>query len=226
MIRHSWWQRARGGRKALALVLPCLLAGIADAPQGVPSSYRRVSVERVLADPPRYVGTLVLTSGRYEPIGEPRRFLEGVLVGRTGVRLRLMGPVFDWVPQAFSRVEVWGRVQRDGPSLYLDFFNGRPIGQTDRRPYVMPPLAHGSTVTLVAKLRQVGSDPFVHWVLETEDRRTVEILVFPPEFQPMGGLIVEATGVVRAGGVPPVIAGLRIEKIKVLPGPGPSPFGG
>ena len=214
------------GQRLLALALPCLLVGIPDAAQRAPLLYRRVSVERILAAPQRYVGTLVLTSGRYEPVGEPRRFVEGIIVGPSGARLRVMGPVFDWIPQALSRVEMWGRVQHDHLGPYLEFFNGRSASQTDRRPYVMPPLIHGSSVTLVAKLRQVGSDPFVHWILETEDRRTVEVLVFPPEFQPLGGLIVEATGVVRSGGIPPVIAGLRIERIKVLPGPGPLPLGG
>lgn len=188
--------------------------------------YRRVSVERVLAAPLRHVSTLVLTSGRYEPVGEPRRFLEGAIVSPAGARLRVMGPVFDWVPQALSRIEVWGRVQQDHLGPYLDFYNGRPASQTERRPHVMPPLAQGSTVTLVAKLRQVGSDPFVHWILETEDRKAIEILAFPAEFQPLGGLIVEATGVVRSGGIPPVIAGVRIKRIRVLPGPGPLPFGG
>jgi hypothetical protein len=188
--------------------------------------YKSVSVDQVLADPPRYIGTLVLASGRYEPIGEPRRFLEGVLVGRTGARLRVMGPVFDWIPQARSCVEFWGRIRQDRVGLYLYFFNGRLLGQTDRRPYVMPPLVEGRTVTLVAKLRQVGSEPFVHWVLETEDRRAIEVLRFPAGFQPMGGLIVEATGTVRLGGIPPVIAGLRVERIRVLPGPGPLPLGG
>ena len=214
------------GHRLFALVLPCVLAGIPGISQGVPSPYSRVSVERILTDARRHVGSRVLTSGRYEPLGEPRRFLDGLLVGPTGARLRVMGPVFDWAPQASSRVDVWGRIRQDHLGPYLDFFNGRPSDRADRRPHVMPPLVHGSTVTLVAKLRQVGSDPFVHWILETEDRRAVEILVFPPEFQPLGGLIVEATGVVRSGGIPPVIAGLRIEKIKVLPGLGPLPFGG
>ncbi len=196
-----------------------LVVGTCGIAQGTAVVYVRMSIEAILAAGPRLVGALVLTSGRYERVGESRSFLDGVIIGPTGARLRVMGPVFDWIPQPSSRVEMWGRVQRDPLGSYLDFFNGRHVRETERRPYVMPPLIGGTTVTLVAKLRQV-------WILETEDRKTVEVLAFPPGFEPLGGLIIEATGTVRSGGIPPVLAGIRIARIRILPGPGPVSFGG
>jgi hypothetical protein len=209
---------------AVLLLAGLLAAGCSDAVP-VPAThsvYSQVSVSQVLDAPQRYVGVLVFTYGWYERVGPPLCFVEGALV-ESGARLRVMGPAFDWIPQSSSHVEFWGRIRRDRLGPYLYFFNGRLLGQTDRRPYVTPPLVHGSTVALVAKLRQAGSGPFVRWALETEDRRTVEVLRFPAGFQPMAGVIVEATGVVRSGGIPPVVAGLSIERIRVRPA-GPCPF--
>lgn len=191
-----------------------------------PMHYRPVAVEQILAKPAEYAGMLVLVSGRFEPTGSAQLFVEGSIVSASGARLRVSGPVFDWVPQPFSQVEVWGRIGQDERGVYLDFFNGRAVGQKNRQPYVMPPLADGGTVIVVGKLRQVGSEPFVRWILETEDRRAIEVLAFPPQFQPLAGIIVEAEGVVRLGGIPPVVARFRIDRITVRPGFGAVPLGG
>jgi hypothetical protein len=209
---------------AVVLLAGLLAAGCGDV-VSIPaarSAYSRASVSRIVDAPQRYVGVPVITYGRYERVGPPLCFVEGALV-ELGARLRVMGPAFDWIPHSPAHVEFWGRIRRDRLGPYLYFFNGRLLGQTDRRPHVTPPLVEGGSVALVAKLGQAGGGPFVRWVLGTEDRKTVEVLRFPPGFRPLGGLIVEAAGVVRSGGIPPVVAGLNVDRIRVRPA-GPCPF--
>ncbi len=206
-----------------ALILPVFLA----APAAYSCSpYQWLTVEQISDAPQQYVGKTVLTWGEFHLRGEPRYFIEGVLVGSTGARVRMMGPAFDWLPPTGAEIEAWGVLRQDSHGIFLDFYNGRLRGSTGRRPYLMPVLKQGETATLVGKLRQVGSMPFVHWVMETEDRKTIEVLAFPTGFQPQAGLIVEASGAVRVGGIPPFVAGLRIVKLRILPGIGPLPFGG
>lgn len=206
-----------------AALLAVLMLAVEAA--GCGSPYLKVSVDSLARDPARHMDALVLTQGRYDPAGGRRLFVEGHVIGPTGTRVRVAGPVFDWIPTAGVVIEVWGRMRQDAAGPYLEFYNGRELGDEGRRPRVTP-AAVGRPVVVVARLRQVGSEPFIHWILETEDRKTVQVLSFPPGFEPLAGIIVEARGVLEAPGLPGVLGGVRIRGVRVLPGPGPLPLGG
>lgn len=189
------------------------------------SPYRSVSADALSAGVAQYLGTLVMVQGRYEPRGEPRHFIDGHLAGPR-LRMRVMGPAFDWIPRPHTDIVAWGRLRQDSEGPYLEFYNGRAVGDTSRSPRVTPDLVPASIVTILARLRQVGNEPFVSWVLETEDRKVVQVDSFPPDFRPLAGSLVQVTGQLRKGGLPPVTTAIQIQRIEAVPGPSPLPFGG
>jgi len=145
------------------------------------------------------------------------------------VRLRILGPLFDWKLPPGQRIYVWGVLRQDRGSgeLVLDFFNGRPAGDHRRVPRLVPALYAGRNVWLVGRLRQTGSEPFVRWVLALEDRTQIDLLGVPPlELTAMSGALIQIQGRVESGALPPSAAAIRPLRIQQLPGPAPPPFGG
>ncbi len=181
-------------------------------------NYEQTALGEILRNPNRFVGRLLMISGRYEPLAEAQALVSGLL--KDGGQLRVEGPVFDWIPQPREEVDVWGQVRSDDGSIYLDFYNGRRKGDLNRQ------LRPGDSITIVAKLRQVGSDPFVFWVLETEDRKILQARELPPGFVPLSGLIVRVIGVVQKGGFPPGELSIQVHEITIVPGIAVPPLGG
>jgi hypothetical protein len=192
------------------------------------TNYRAVSLERLSAAPDVYVGQRVLTTGMYRERVSLSYTVDAWLEDG-GVRLPILGPVFDWEPSPGQRIDVWGVLRRDRASgeLFLDFFNGRTAGDHRRAPRLVPAFRVGRTAWLVGRLRQTGSEPFVRWILVLEDRTEVDLLGDPPsEFTTMSGVLVQIQGRIEPGPLPPSTAAVRVLRIQQLPGSPAPPFGG
>ena len=140
-----------------------------------------------------------------------------------------MGPAFDWQPAPGQLIDVWGLLRRDPAAggFYLDFFNGRPADNHSRAPRRTPVFVPGQTLWVIGRVRQVGSAPFIHWVLQLEDRTEVYLADFPPLGQEaIAGALLEVHGSVQAGGFPPAAARVEVLEIRPVPGVPPAPFGG
>jgi len=175
-----------------------------------------------------YSGRRLLTTGTYLERVPLTYAVDGWLEDGE-VRLRILGPLFDWKPLPDQRIDVWGVLRRDRGlgELVLDFFNGRPAGDHRRVPRLVPALHVGHNVWLVGRLRQTGSEPLVRWVLALEDRTQIELLGVPPlKLTAMSGALIQVQGRVESGALPPSAAAIRLLRIQQLPGPPPPPFGG
>lgn len=191
-------------------------------------AYISVPLERVAARPAAFVGQRILTTGRFEVRVRSPFTVDGWLEGQ-GTRLRVTGPMFDWQPVPDRVIDVWGLLRRDSATgeVYLDFFNGRPAHDPGRAPRLAPAFIPGRTVSVVGRVRQVGSAPFTHWVLTLEDRTEVDLADFPPAGrEPVAGALLEVRGTVRAGAFPPARATVRVLWVHQVPGVPAPPFGG
>jgi hypothetical protein len=153
--------------------------------------------------------------------------VDGWLEGN-GVRLRLVGPVFDWQPVPGQLIDVWGMFRHDlAFGDYLDFFNGRLANDLKRVPRVTPAFIPGRAVDVIGRVRQEGSAPFFRWMLRLEDRTEVDLAGFPPPgLEAIAGTLLEVHGSVKAGGFPPAAARVEVLEIRLVPGVPAAPFGG
>ncbi len=188
--------------------------------------YSSVPLSRLMATPELYVGQRILTTGTYRAHVRLTYAVDGWLED-VKAHLRVVGPILDWQPTPGLRIDVWGLLRRDTASseIVLDFFNGRAVGDYSRAPRRTPALVPGRIVWLVGRLRQTGSEPFVRWTLQLEDRTQVEIVDFPVADQMLMNGLVELQGRVQAGALPPSQAAVRVLRVQPLPGPPPPPFG-
>jgi hypothetical protein len=189
-------------------------------------AYEFVPLPRLAASPGRYAGKRVLTTGVFHPRASLAFSVDGWLEA-DGVRIRVVGPLFDWRPQPAQRVDMWGLFRQDSgdDKFFLDFFNGRKAGDPKRAPRLTPALVPGRTVWLVGRLRQTGSAPFVRWVVVLEDRTQVDLLNFPPPGVTLtAGRLVEIEGRVEGGAFPPSAGAIVVLKVREIPGLQPPPF--
>ena len=192
------------------------------------NAYTSVQLGRIVSYPAVFVGHRILTTGTFAVRVRSTFSVDGWLENH-GARLRLIGPVFDWQPAPGQLIDVWGLLRRDPAAggFYLDFFNGRPANNHSRAPRRTPVFVPGQTLWVIGRVRQVGSAPFIHWVLQLEDRTEVYLADFPPLGQEaIAGALLEVHGSVQAGGFPPAAARVEVLEIRPVPGVPPAPFGG
>ena len=207
--------------------VPVLLVLATLATPANASAYASVSLARIVSQPAALVGQRILTTGKFVVRVRSTFSVDGWLEDH-GARLRLVGPAFDWQPAPGQLIDVWGLLRRDPRvgGFYLDFFNGRPANNHVRAPRHTPAFIPGHTIWVIGRVRQVGSAPFIHWVLQLEDRTEVDLADFPPLGQEaIAGALLEVHGKVKAGAFPPAIATLQVLGTRPVPRP-PAPFGG
>lgn len=193
------------------------------------SGYRPLDLHLLILNPKRFLGWRISVKGTYQPITATPALVNGWLapVQNSPVRMRVIGPVFDWAPPTDTRVVFWGELKEEpGGGPYLDFFNGKKYGDKTRKPTITPDLSTSTKVVVTGRLRQVGT-PIPQWELFTEDHKSILLLAFPPAgFEPVAGTLVRVEGIAGGRALPPAIGAIRVKNLQVLPGPGPSPFGG
>jgi hypothetical protein len=193
-----------------------------------PNAYASVPLARIVNRPAAFVGHRILTTGRFAVRVHSTFSVDGWLEEQ-GARLRIVGPVFDWQPAPGQLIDVWGLLRRDtaASGFYLDFFNGRPANNHNRAPRRTPVFVPGQTLWVIGRVRQVGSAPVIHWVLQLEDRSEVDLADFPPAGrEAIAGALIEVHGKVKAGALPPALATLEVLGVRPVPGAPPRPFGG
>lgn len=167
-------------------------------------------------------GARLVVSGTWRPDGPFEQLVRGVLENGTH-RIRVLGSAFDWMPPGGRQVDFWGALRRGPAGWYLEFHNGRLRRDTTRWPRPTPRLEERQRVELVVRLRQAGSEPFVHWVAETEDRVVITLDNQPPGPIPSGTV---ARVVILVRTVGPLGIAAQLLSATPVPGTLPPPPGG
>lgn len=124
--------------------------------------YTRVSILDIPNIPD---GEPILVMGRYD------RYLGGATLTQRGLSLDLVGDPYDWLPEQDTAIEVWG-VLWQGQRPRLMVHDARPLGDTGRQPQSTPDPCVGDTVTLTARVMQLGD----RQVCLTVDRQSYVLL--------------------------------------------------